>query len=195
MEQHQQQQQQRNNNKNNNHDDDNLEHFSKDKKINVSAPSIKVIVPVGEILIDDGVKIKSCEDIGARKRFFIYDMHKRFNHMVAHDITARLRLVGLHISTSSLIPDPQMKKTGDERAIELLRQCWINRPMTNEENERFQNVKLLCKGRCPELSLLCTDLERSANQCSFLHMTDSDYIAESFKVDETMAFLAERSRV
>ena len=56
----------------------------------VNTPLIKLTVFANEIVIDNGVKIKLCEESGSRT-FVVYNMRKRFNHMAVHGITTTLQ--------------------------------------------------------------------------------------------------------
>jgi len=95
------------------------------------------------------------DGVGEEMKFFTYDIHPRFNILVAQSISARLYLAGLHIATSSFNPDNMLGMTGEEKAIELARQCWLNRPSSVEEKCCLDNLKELCRGKSPTLSLLC----------------------------------------
>ena len=63
-------------------------HYYYDSDVNT--PLIKLTFFANEIVIDNGVKIKLCEESGARI-FVIYNMRKRFNHIVGHGIDATLQ--------------------------------------------------------------------------------------------------------
>ena len=63
-------------------------HYYYDSDVNT--PIIKLTVFANEIVIDNGVKIKLCEESGARI-FVVYNMRKRFNHMAVHGIAATLQ--------------------------------------------------------------------------------------------------------
>jgi len=53
-------------------------------------------------------------------------------------------------------------------AIELLRQSWINRPMSDREYGHLKSI-LNFSQFSPTLPLLCVELEKSANELQFLH--------------------------
>ena len=63
-------------------------HYYYDSDVNI--PLIKLTFFANEIVTDNGVKIKLCEESGARI-FVIYNMRKRFNHIAAHGIAATLQ--------------------------------------------------------------------------------------------------------
>jgi len=67
--------------------------------------------------------------------------------------------------------------TGEEQAIDLVRQCWLSRPLSVEEKYCLNNLQELSRGKSPTLSLLCHDIERSSNEYLFLHNPCSDAAA------------------
>ncbi len=69
-----------------------------------------------------------------------YELHKRFGHLQAGSIPARLQLAALHAATSTLLPEPVSCQTGAQRAMQLLRQSWGDRPLTDAEVNQLQAV-------------------------------------------------------
>ncbi len=53
-------------------------------------------------------------------------------------------------------------------AIELLRQSWINRPMSEREYGHLKSISNFSQFS-PTLPLLCVELDKSANELRFLH--------------------------
>lgn len=56
-----------------------------------------------------------------------------------------MQLVALHVATSSILPDSLLGMTGVDRAITLIRQCWGNRPLNEQESPTLENVKQLAR--------------------------------------------------
>jgi hypothetical protein len=75
----------------------------------------------------------------------------------------------LHASTSFLSADSDTLLTGFEKAIELVRQCWVARVLSVEERQGVLKVSSACKGRHPTLSLLCSEIVQSSQSASFLY--------------------------
>ena len=49
-------------------------------------------------------------------------------------------MAAIFIATGSLLPNKRTGLTGDETAIELIRQSWINRPLDQMETKMLENV-------------------------------------------------------
>jgi hypothetical protein len=144
--------------------------------------STKVIIPFGDITTSKttGIQINllNIKDSKIRQtdnhpeeemNFFIYDVHKRFDTLNGTNLSSRIYLAGLLIANMFFVPDIEHGMTGEEKAIEILRQCWVNGPLTSEEKHCLDNVRRLSKCRSPTLFLLCIDIEKSSNKCNFLH--------------------------
>ncbi|KAJ1615910.1 hypothetical protein T492DRAFT_1110001 [Pavlovales sp. CCMP2436] len=58
--------------------------------------------------------------------------------------------------------------TGAEHAVELVRQCWQNKPLSAEERTNL-GVLASFASRAPALVLLCDELERSSCSLEFLY--------------------------
>lgn len=82
---------------------------------------------------------------------------------------ARLQLASLYAATDVQgVPEPRAGVTGAERAIELLRGCFVNRPLSTAEAAHLSRVFGFAL-HAPALRLLCASLEDSASQLAFLH--------------------------
>ena len=96
-------------------------------------------------------------------------MHARFGDLRANSILARLQLAALCAATSSLLQDPHSSMSGAEMAMELVRQCWCNRPLTEEESSQLSSVGRLGGHLSAGLRLLVHELHTSAGQLGFLY--------------------------
>ncbi len=78
---------------------------------------------------------------------------------------ARLQLAALYAATSTLLPEPHTHRaTGAQTALQLLRQCWGNRPLTIWELCQLQRVGQLGGHLAPALHLLAHELQLSVWQ-------------------------------
>lgn len=140
----------------------------------------KVIIPFGRITVKESGEVKiallagdrTCakDRVSEQIHFFEYDVHPKFGHLYSKSICSRIYLAALYLATSSGIPDTRDGTTGEEKAVEIVRQCWVNRPLSDDEYYCLENLKALCRGKSPTLSLLCHDLKRSSDECRFLHV-------------------------
>ena len=169
----------------------------------------KVLVPFGDIKIESNHKVTiklvysldgklhaTKEGVEEHMHFFTYDIHPRFHTLSANNLSARLFLAGLYIATSSLVQDSNIGTTGEAQAIKLLRQCMINRQLSEEEKHCLYNVKYLSKARSPTSYLLCCDIEQNSCNYSFLYRSckvDTAYERDDeirFFSDECSAYMA-----
>lgn len=100
-------------------------------------------------------------------------MHSRFGHLRASDILPRLQLAALYAATGTLLPEPRSCLTGAQTAMQLVRQCWKNSPLTAAESAQLSSVADLGGHLLPALRLVVHELHLSASQLSFLHAPTS----------------------
>ncbi|PNH12760.1 hypothetical protein TSOC_000242, partial [Tetrabaena socialis] len=98
-----------------------------------------------------------------------YEVHGRFGHLRAGSVLARLQLAALYAATSTPLFEPLSRCTGAQTAMQLLRQCWGNRPLTGEELAQLRSVGPLGGHLAAGLRVLAHELEASACQLSHLH--------------------------
>ena len=141
---------------------------------------MKLIIPFGRVEAsngDGGVKITllnaerdpASDRVEDDIKFFEYDINPRLRNLVAKTLSARLYLATLYFASALCIPDEMLGTTGEAKAIEIIRQCWSNRPLSGEEKYCLENLMSLSLGKSPSLSLLCQDLKRSTTEFHFLH--------------------------
>jgi hypothetical protein len=162
-----------------------------------SKVTTKIIVPDGDIVANHGgfVTINGKDSVKDIRKGYIYDLHPRFGYLIAHNISARFHLAGIHVATSLYVPDSSLGKTGEERALELLRECWVNRPFSDEEYDRLSNVMKLSQGSCSSLYLRCLELKRSAEEFTFLHRRKSKVLTlTALSPNESVAYCDRKSR-
>jgi hypothetical protein len=80
-------------------------------------------------------------DCDSDRKHHSYKCHPRFGTLEVgagpFAVEARLQLAALYAATDSEVPLKRFRQTGGEMAIELLRQSWINRPMTVAEYDHL----------------------------------------------------------
>ena len=154
----------------------------------------KIVIPQGEVIIEvDGkVTVKTEETSSARLKVYTYDVHPRFNSLVAQSIDARIHLADLYSACSTLLPEARMKMCGKEVAMQLVRRSWTNRPL--DENDYGKLSKLSNKSvASPGLELLCYEVACSSLQTSFLHtnLAIEEIKHPSFPSEASVAYMNE----
>ena len=137
------------------------------------------------------VSISTMEECSASLNYYQYKIHHRFGECggVFHPLSiiwslnsfvlgyfeaqqsraSRLQLAAIHLATSSPIPDKNLGMTGEERAVNLLRASWTNRPLSSTESSALNNILSLAGGLSPTISLLCQEIAMCSKQLDFLH--------------------------
>ena len=138
-----------------------------------SSKSLKLLLPAGLVQKEPHrIGIAGDSACDAPRLLHVFDAHARFSNLeVAAGplaIEARLQLAAVYAATDLELLQPRSNATGGEIAMDLVRQCRVNRPLT--ENEHSHLVRLAGYGSLtPALPLLCFDLEAGARQLAFLH--------------------------
>ena len=132
-----------------------------------------LIVPRGDVVrTGERVSIGGSNACDAERKYNRYDVHERFNGLEPpagrHSVLARLQLAALSAATGTAVPEAGSQQTGEELAIELVRQCWVNHPLDDEEIKQLQSVASFGQ-LVPALPLVCHELDMSAREMSFLH--------------------------
>ncbi|PNH12759.1 hypothetical protein TSOC_000243 [Tetrabaena socialis] len=143
---------------------------------------VLVLVPAGEVVVDRAlsssgggvdasglVRIDISTESGKPLKAHCYEVHGRFGHLRAGSVLARLQLAALYAATSTPLPEPLSRCTGSQTALQLLRQCWGNRPLTGEELAQLRSIGALGGHLAAGLRVLAHELEASACQLSHLH--------------------------
>jgi len=138
-----------------------------------AASARKVIVPEGTVERQaHRVSVQGPSSCDAHRSLHAYDEHGRFGTLEAAAgplaVEARLQLAALHAATGAEVPEPSQRRTGGEAAVELLRQSWVNQPLSRRESGHLQSIVQFGM-HTPALALLCQELDQSARELSFLH--------------------------
>eukprot|EP00892_Ulva_mutabilis_P000030 jgi/Ulvmu1/10027/UM059_0076.1 len=89
-----------------------------------------------------------------------------FDTAVVH---SRLFLSAIYAATHCDVPIPQLGMTGGEHALQLLRQSWVNRPLSQPEEAALKALGGF-SGHTPPLRLLWQALREASGSFAFLHM-------------------------
>lgn len=74
---------------------------------------------------------------------YCYRVHKRFDELQPRSSAGWLQLAALYAAISTLLPEPVSRQTGAQRAMELLRQSWVNQPLSKAELQQLRSVGML----------------------------------------------------
>jgi hypothetical protein len=139
-----------------------------------SAPQLRLLLPDGIVRRrEHEVFVEVADNVRSSVHHVLYDYDDRFRQFKASGINARLQLAALHSATSTLLPEPRVGMTGTAMAMALVRQCWVQHPLSREELAKLANVAQF-SARAPALHLLCYALECSSLQLGFLHPREED---------------------
>jgi len=140
---------------------------------NFDCSQTEILVPEGPVSLEGytttspRIKIAGDESYKATRKLCQYSVHHRFGTLNASDVPHRLMLANLYAATSTFLPEPRSKMTGEETAIKLVTLCWTNKSLSEESLAILDCISNL-SFRFPTLLLLCEDLKRSSSQFAFL---------------------------
>lgn len=130
----------------------------------------KIVIPQGEVTIcpkTSNVSIvggKMCTD---RREWHSFDIHPRFGRLVAAGTPGRLQIAAVFAASSSLLP-MWSGYTGFEIAMQLIRECWTNVPLSKTSWQHLEQIIDHGK-KCPGLVLLCNDLAVTSSRLEALY--------------------------
>ena len=78
-------------------------------------------------------------------RLFRYSIERSGAPIKSHSVEARLHLAALYMATTSPIPDKAVGCCGHEVAVGLVRECFLNRPLTERELQKLEMLFQLVK--------------------------------------------------
>ncbi|KAJ1618864.1 hypothetical protein T492DRAFT_916482 [Pavlovales sp. CCMP2436] len=135
----------------------------------IGRPRLRILVNRAQVCAD-GCGVATAPQLlpAAWLRCNTFDVHSCFGTLVAPDVASRLQLAALYAATGTLLPEQCAGMTGAEHAVELVRQCWQNKPLSAEERTNL-GVLASFASRAPALVLLCDELERSSCSLEFLY--------------------------
>ncbi|GLC49187.1 thioredoxin-disulfide reductase [Pleodorina starrii] len=184
---------------------------------------VLVLVPAGGVEVGqqqqqqpssrsvDEVRVRVSSASDARLKAHCYEVHGRFRHLRAASIPARLQLAALYAATGTLLPEPLSRATGGQMALQLLRQCWTDRPLGGGSDgsalAQLRSVGDLGGHLVPALRLMAREVEASASQVRHLHeatataaamqLDGADVVADAVvgDADAGTSYLQERGAV
>jgi hypothetical protein len=135
---------------------------------------VKVLIPTGAVSRDEGgvVSVRAAASAGAARSSCAFDVHARFGELRARSVASRLQLAALYAASDTGVAEARAGMTGGEAACALLRKCFVNRPLSDEEAQRCDGVAALSRAT-PAIHLLAHHLRATASQLAFLHPGDA----------------------
>ncbi|GLC35571.1 thioredoxin-disulfide reductase [Pleodorina starrii] len=142
---------------------------------------VLVLVPAGGVEVGKQpsfgsvgeVRVRVSNASDASLKAHCYEVHGRFRHLRAASIPARLQLAALYAATGTLLPEPLSRATGGQMALQLLRQCWTDRPLGGGSDgsalAQLRSVGDLGGHLVPALRLMAREVEASTSQIRHLH--------------------------
>jgi hypothetical protein len=127
----------------------------------------KLLIPRGQIEVQQMVNIVTSSDCTVSCHYYTYDLHPRFGTIESSDVESRLFLASLFAACSTHISDFLCGMTGEEYAMILIRQCQVNRPLSDVEKAHLHACSTFVK-HAPGLHMLCQLLWKSSEQLGFL---------------------------
>jgi hypothetical protein len=72
----------------------------------------------------------------------VFNVHPRLQSLQATSVADRLQLASLYAATGTLLPEGEGGRgmTGHEVAVRLVRESWVNRPLTPQESKHLDEV-------------------------------------------------------
>jgi hypothetical protein len=125
----------------------------------------KVLIPNGRIDAKGNVALP--DKWNFQSFCHIYDVHRRFGHLVAKGDIGRLQLACAYAATSSLVAESRSGMTGTAIATELVRQCWTNEPLSSTAKEKLVEVSSR-SNLSSTLKLVCAWIWKCSNSLDFL---------------------------
>lgn len=113
-----------------------------------------VVIPNGNVQYDNSsfIEIMPNENT-ASFPYYQYQLDLDLECLIAPSVKSRLYLAYLYALSSVLLPDPMTAQTGFETALGLLRQCWQNRPYSEEEWQLLSKIDNLTTPSQPSATL------------------------------------------
>ena len=136
---------------------------------NSNAP-VRVLIP--DALTQPGSRgpasFKVSSQVEIQVEHHVYRFHPHTGCLEATGVLSRLHLAALHSACSSAVPLTGLGMTGGEHALQLLRESWVNRPLTLAESRKLSALAKL-SFHTPALQLACERLHTSTVSLRFLY--------------------------
>ncbi len=135
----------------------------------------KVLIPQSRVVsVDNQVRLELDQVTSSTVyKTCVYELHALFGTWRASSVESRLLLAGIYAASSTSVPEgARIGMTGAEAALELLRQCWKNSPLTETEQRHLSMIVEVNAGRHAPIPLLCQHIKKSSGHLNILHSSD-----------------------
>jgi hypothetical protein len=128
----------------------------------------RVLIPKGVLVSNTARVFITVDDCcNENNGYYTYLIDSRFGNLKATSVSSRVYLACIFAACGTRHSEKQFGLMGAEMAITLLRQCWVNRPLTEEEESNLNQLRKFC-WHLPALHLLCHEMEFSSKQLQLL---------------------------
>ena len=149
-----------------------------------SDPALKLVVPCGKVKSELGRCVIQINDEDEQAKYIVFDQHQRFKTFVAGTLGGRLQLVAIYVCAGTTLKDGRLGMTGPEAALEILRQCWSNKPLSENELEQLKSI-VKYSHREPALTVLAEAFYTETERLNF--MFDVPKTEEKLRIDSSAA--------
>ncbi|KAI8839984.1 hypothetical protein BJ741DRAFT_677323 [Chytriomyces cf. hyalinus JEL632] len=129
----------------------------------------QILLPMGRLAkMQDGfTEIVLSKASNAILKAATYELHPITKMLRCSSISDRLLLAAIVSTSGTLLRDPCYNMTGSELAIQVLRECWLNKPLNKREVYALEDT-MAFSYREPAVGVLCNHINFSASQLEFL---------------------------
>ncbi|KAJ3130146.1 hypothetical protein HK100_008218 [Physocladia obscura] len=130
-----------------------------------SSENMKIIVQDGEI--GSNLRIKISSNYQEVIHHICFHISPFLRTIVANKVSDRLQLASIFAATGTLARDLAYHLTGGELAIEMIRQSWTGRSLSEVEVKKLKNVVTFAY-REPALTVICGHIKYFSERCFYL---------------------------
>ncbi|KAI8827365.1 hypothetical protein BJ741DRAFT_556087 [Chytriomyces cf. hyalinus JEL632] len=136
---------------------------------NPHSKNTQIMLPMGRLAkTEDGfTEIVLSKASNAILKAASYELHPITKLLKCASISNRLLLAAILSTSGTFIRDPCYRMTGSELAIQYLRECWLNKPLSDRKVDAIEDA-MAFSYREPAVGVLCNHIKFSANQLGFL---------------------------
>ncbi|KAJ3397400.1 hypothetical protein HDU80_009570, partial [Chytriomyces hyalinus] len=129
----------------------------------------QIMLPMGRLAkTQDGfTEIVLSKASNANLKAATYELHPTTKVLRCSSISDRLLLAAISSTSGTLLRDPCYNMTGSELAIQVLRECWLNKPLNKREVDALEDT-MAFSYREPAVGVLCNHINFSTSQLEFL---------------------------
>ena len=140
----------------------------------------RIIVPQGRVVVrEDTTPLVTVECVGEVKSntdqdVHCYEVHPRWKGLQADGVSSRLQLAALYAASGTLLPEPRSRMSGSEKALELVRRCFVNHPLAEGDIDQLMRIIEL-SGHNAALAIICGNVLKCSEELKFLHSTGNAF--------------------